>query len=123
MGPEELKVAEEFVEELVALGVLRPPADEDGNPFDVVTNAPVLTVPKPGQPGQYRCIADKLKGGQNASVRNDQVFLPRAYLSWTSSTMGDGPQYLIFPSISTIFLPIQMTVPFSVCFTLAPMTS
>ena len=78
MGPDELKVAEEFVDELVALGVLRPPATDDGNPIDIVTNAPLFTVPKPGQPGQYRCIADMLKGGQNASVGNDPVVLPRA---------------------------------------------
>jgi hypothetical protein len=78
MNAEELKVAEEFVDELVALGVLRPPTDPDGSPFDVVTNAPLFTVPKPGQPGQYRCIADMLKGGQNESVGSDPVVLPRA---------------------------------------------
>lgn len=78
MSEEELKVAEDFVDELVALGVLRPPADDHGEPIDVVTNAPLFTVPKPGQPGQYRCIADMLKGGQNASVGSDPVVLPRA---------------------------------------------
>ena len=78
MNADELKVAEEFVDELIALGVLRPALDESGRPVDVVTNAPLFTVPKPGQPGQYRCIADMLKGGQNESVGSDPVVLPRA---------------------------------------------
>lgn len=58
MNDEELKVAKEFVDELVALGVLRPPTDAKGQPVDIFTNAPLFTVPKPGQPGQYHCIAD-----------------------------------------------------------------
>jgi hypothetical protein len=41
MGPEELQVADEFVNGLVTLGVLCPPADDEGNPIDVVTNAPL----------------------------------------------------------------------------------
>ena len=56
------------------LKVLREP--EEG--CEIVANAPLFTVPKPGQPGQYRCIADMLKGGQNESVGSDPVFLPRA---------------------------------------------
>jgi hypothetical protein len=78
MNAEELQVAGEFVDELVALGVLREPIDSAGHPVDVVTNAPLFTVPKPGQPGQYRCIADMLKGGQNEAVGSDPVVLPRA---------------------------------------------
>jgi hypothetical protein len=63
MNAEELQVAGEFVDKLVALdGVLREPTDKNGMPVDVVTNAPLFTVPKPGQPGQYRCITDMLKG-------------------------------------------------------------
>ena len=78
MSDEELAVAGEFVDELIALGVLREPTDDSGMPMDIVTNAPLFTVPKPGQPGQYRCIADMLKGGQNDVVGNDPVILPRA---------------------------------------------
>lgn len=78
MNADELLVATEFVDELIALGVLREPTDTNGYPIDVVTNAPLFTVPKPGQPGQYRCIADMLKGGQNESVGGDPVVLPRA---------------------------------------------
>jgi hypothetical protein len=78
MNAEELVVAAEFVNELMALGVLRPPKDKGGQPIDVVTNAPLFTVPKPGQPGQYRCIADMLKGGQNEAVGSDPVVLCRA---------------------------------------------
>ena len=78
MSEDELAVAGEFVDELIALGVLREPIDDSGVPIDIVTNAPLFTVPKPGQPGQYRCIADMLKGGQNDVVGNDPVILPRA---------------------------------------------
>ena len=78
MNAEELQVAGEFVDELMALGVLRESTEASGSPVDVVTNAPLFTVPKPGQPGQYWCIADMLKGGQNESVGSDPVVLPRA---------------------------------------------
>jgi hypothetical protein len=53
MNLEELKVAAKFVDELMALGVLRIPTTDKGTPLDVVTNAPLFTVPKPGKPGQY----------------------------------------------------------------------
>jgi hypothetical protein len=34
-------------------------------------------VPKEGQPGEWRVIADMLRGGQNECMGNDPVFLPR----------------------------------------------
>ena len=63
---------------MIALGVLWEPANDNEVPIDVLTNAPVFTVSKPGQPGQYRCIADMLAGGQNEAVGNDPVILLRA---------------------------------------------
>ena len=53
MNPEELKIAPDFVDELMALGVFQIPTTNKGTPLDVVTNAPLFTVPKPGKPGQY----------------------------------------------------------------------
>ena len=72
MDDEQLAVAVEFVEELLDLRVLRCP--ESG---EVVANAPLFLVPKEGQVGQWRVIADMLRGGQNASIGGDPVFLPR----------------------------------------------
>ena len=63
----ELKVAKEFVDELIKLRVLIPPP-----PLCVVVNTfPLFLVPKPGQPGQYRTIADGKKGGQNEACIAD----------------------------------------------------
>ena len=63
--------AVEFTEELIALGVLRP-----GNGI-VQTTAPLFVVDKPGQPGQFRVIADMLRGGQNLHIGADPTVLPR----------------------------------------------
>ena len=41
------------------------------------SNAPLFCVPKEGQPGEWRVIADMLHGGQNACMASDPVFLPR----------------------------------------------
>ena len=74
MDDEQLVAAGEFVDELIALGVLRlPPADRK-----TLLNAPLFVVPKPGQPGEWRCIADMLRGGQNMCLGNDPTILPRA---------------------------------------------
>jgi hypothetical protein len=74
MTPEQLKTAAEFVDELIGLGVLRLPPEERA----VLLTAPLFVVPKPGQPGQWRCIADMLRGGQNENIGPDPVYLPRA---------------------------------------------
>ena len=62
----------EFVEELIGLGTLAPLKDEE-----VKATAPLFCIPKEGQPGQWRVIADMLRGGQNSAIGNDPVFLPR----------------------------------------------
>ena len=74
MTPPQLKVAGEFVDELIELGVLRPPPSGR----DTLLNAPLFVVPKPGQPGQWRTIADMLRGGQNTCIGADPTILPRA---------------------------------------------
>ena len=73
MTDSELAAATEFVDELVSLGVLRQA--EEG--MKILSNAPLFVVPKPGQPGQWRCIADMKAGGQNACIGADPCFLPR----------------------------------------------
>ncbi|CAJ1953803.1 unnamed protein product [Cylindrotheca closterium] len=73
MDEEMTMAAVEFVNKLVDLGVLR---DIDKG-RKVLTNAPLFVVSKDGQPGQWRVIADMLRGGQNYCVGQDPVFMPR----------------------------------------------
>ena len=56
-----LEAAREFVDELILLGVFR----EIDEGMEVLSNAPLFVVPKPGQPGQWQYIADMKVGGQN----------------------------------------------------------
>jgi len=68
-------VAGEFVDELIALKIIRlAPADDP-----ILANCPLFVVPKPGQPGQWRIIADCKKGGQNEAMGPNPVFLPQAH--------------------------------------------
>ena len=76
MTPEESKVAGAFVDELLDLNVLLTPPKDD----PVLATCPLFTLEKPGQPGQLRCIADMKKGGQNLTICNDPVQLPRIFL-------------------------------------------
>ena len=68
-----LEAAREFVDELILLGVFR----EIDEGMKILSNAPLFVVPKPGQPGQWRCIADMKTGGQNSCIGADPCFLPR----------------------------------------------
>ena len=61
MTEEQENIATEFIDELWAIGVFE--LIPDGQ--EMKSNAPLFTVPKPGQPGQWRCIADMKSGGQN----------------------------------------------------------
>lgn len=72
MDPGQMTVAEEFVTELIDLGVLRPARESE-----VRTTAPLFCLPKEGQPGQWRIISDMKASGQNEAIANDPVFLPR----------------------------------------------
>jgi len=74
MTAEQADIATEFIDELWRIGVfeLIPEGSE------MRANAPLFTVPKPGQPGQWRVIADMKNGGQNDHIGKDPVHLPRA---------------------------------------------
>ena len=70
--PEQLETATNFFDELIKLGVLRPATTP------LRANCPLFLVAKPGQAGQWRCIADCKRGGQNACSGKDPVYLSRA---------------------------------------------
>ena len=72
MTAEQQEIATEFIDELWHIGVLELIPDD----CDLKANAPLFTVAKPGQPGQWRCIADMKSGGQNAHIGKDPVHLP-----------------------------------------------
>lgn len=57
---DQLALQIKFVDGLIDLGVLAP---EKG--YKIVNNFPLFLAPKPKQPGEYRCIADGKRGGQN----------------------------------------------------------
>ena len=73
MDEEQTRVAAQFVDELVDLATLRHPPPSR----PIVTTAPLFCVPKEGQPGQWRVIADMLSGGQNECMAADPVYLNR----------------------------------------------
>ena len=70
MDEAELQVVDKFINELKDLGIVRPAT----RPLRRV--CPLFVVEKPGQPGQYRCIADMRKGGQNDCCSLDPIYLP-----------------------------------------------
>lgn len=72
MDEVQTQVALEFVEELIGLGTLAPLVGQE-----VKSTAPLFCIPKEGQPGQWRVIADMLRGGQNSCIANEPVYLPR----------------------------------------------
>ena len=73
MDDEQTRVAVEFVDELLDLGIIQLPAEGQ----EVLATAPLFVVPKEGQEGQWRVIADMLRGGQNECSAGDPVILPR----------------------------------------------
>jgi hypothetical protein len=72
MTADQLAIAEEFIVELVSLGVL---IEVDGEYLK--TNAPTFCLPKPGQPGQWRVLADMKKGRQNEAMAADPTVFPK----------------------------------------------
>ena len=74
MDEEQLDVAAAFVDELLELGIVLEPSEGE----EVLSNSPLFTVPKEGQEGQWRVIADMLRGGQNECIGSDPVVLPRS---------------------------------------------
>ena len=76
MDPEQLVIAAEFADELLALGIIeRAPLDDP-----ILANCPLFIVIKPFQPGQWRSIADCKKGGQNTTMGPGPVYLPQAHI-------------------------------------------
>jgi hypothetical protein len=73
MDEEQTLVAANFVEELLDLEAVRTPSEGR----EILTTAPLFVVPKEGQEGEWRVIADMLRGGQNECIAGDPVFLPR----------------------------------------------
>jgi hypothetical protein len=63
MAGEQVTIAEEFIKELVDLGVLVKVA-----PGELVANGPLFCLPKPGQPGQWRVLSDMKRGGLNRCI-------------------------------------------------------
>ena len=85
-----LKAAIQFVDELISLKVLclPPPSAKIFNYF------PLFLVPKPGQPGQFRTIADGKSGGQNevcvadpCLMTNPDYILSYLYTNGFSATL------------------------------------
>jgi hypothetical protein len=73
MDEEQRAVAGTFMDELISLGAMEEcPKDEP-----LHCSSPLFCVPKPGQPGQWRIIANCKTGGQNEAVGSDPVILPR----------------------------------------------
>ena len=73
MDEDQVRVAAEFVDELLDIGALRELRPGES----LWTNAPLFCVEKPGQPGQWRVIADCKAGGQNFHIGGDPVCLNR----------------------------------------------
>jgi hypothetical protein len=74
MTEEQVDIAAEFIDELWSIGVFELIPDE----CEMKANAPLFAVAKPGQPGQWRIIADMKSGGQNEHIGRDPTHLPRA---------------------------------------------
>ena len=74
MTDEQVEIAAEFIDELWHIGVFE--LIPDG--CEMLANVPLFTIPKPGQPGQWRVIADMKNGGQNDHIGKDPVHLPKA---------------------------------------------
>ena len=76
LDSDQCAIAGEFVDELKALGILEASPSDD----PIVANCPLFVVPKPGQPGQWRVIADCKKGGQNTTMGPGPVYLPQPHI-------------------------------------------
>jgi hypothetical protein len=74
MDGEQTVIAGQFVDELIDLGVLLEATAED--PLEAT--APLFCLPKPGQPGEWRVLADMRRGGQNECIGNDPTIFPKS---------------------------------------------
>ena len=90
-----------FVDQLVSLGVLREAQPSD----NIINNFPLFLVPKPGQPDEFRCIADGKTGGQNDACVADPCqmtspdhILPLLYNGGWSATLDISKYFHMFPT-------------------------
>lgn len=74
MTKEQVEIAAEFIDELWRIVVFELVPDES----KMLANAPLFTIPKPGQPGQWRVIADMKNSRQNDHIGKDLVNMPQA---------------------------------------------
>jgi hypothetical protein len=100
MNEIELIAAGKFVDELISLGVLQPAKEE------LLGNCPLFCVDKPLQPGEKRCIADMKRGGQNACIGKDPVYLTQKrtilaqlYANGWSAVADASKQFHNFPTL------------------------
>jgi len=102
MTPIQLATASEFFDELIDLGALEecPPDDP------MLATCPLFVLPKAGQPGQWRVIADAKAGGQNECVGQDPVYLPgvnqiltRLYSGGWSAVIDASKFFYQFPTV------------------------
>ena len=74
MTEEQLVIAVQFFDELVDLGIFKELLEDE----IMLTNAPLFCLPKAGQPGQWRILADMRKGRQNEAIGADPTIFPKA---------------------------------------------
>jgi hypothetical protein len=105
MNADETMLASKFVDELIRLGVLKTASTFQ---IEIRNNFPLFLVPKPGQPGESRCIADGARGGQNEVCVPDPCFmtspdhiLPRLYRGGWSATLDMSKYFHLFLTAAT----------------------
>jgi hypothetical protein len=96
MEEEQIVIAEEFLDELVDLGVL-----VEVQPGAIVANGPLFCLDKPGQPGQWRILSDMRRGGQTKLLGRIPLCSRSRVSSWSNCTLGIGKQWLMPQSFST----------------------
>jgi hypothetical protein len=102
MTESQLAIAVAFVTELVSLGVLALVPQG----VLLMNACPLFLVAKPGQPDQWRCIADMKKGHKNKSCASDPVhmtcpedILPRMYPVGFSSVIDASKLFHMFLTV------------------------
>ena len=73
MTSEQSEIAGAFMDELIGIGAVEEAPLDD----PVSATIPLFCVPKAGQPGQWRIIANMKTGGQNDVIGSDPTYLPR----------------------------------------------
>jgi len=98
---QEQKVAAEFVEELIQLGVVEEVLENES----LLMNGPLSVIPKPNQPGQFRVISDMRRGGQNKYIGTDPVNNPSMMDILNSLTPGG---YMAIVDVAKEFYHFQL---------------